>query len=40
MQVFNQIFEHYARTHDYKQSKATLRLMSQVGKNYHCVYVK
>ena len=30
VEVFNQIFEYYARTHNYKQTKATLRIMSQV----------
>mmetsp|Transcript_31628 Transcript_31628/g.45553 ORF Transcript_31628/g.45553 Transcript_31628/m.45553 type:complete len:1038 (+) Transcript_31628:41-3154(+) len=28
VEVYNQIFEYYARTHDYKQAKAVLRLMA------------
>jgi hypothetical protein len=30
IEVYNQIFEYYARTHDYKQTKVVLRLMAQV----------
>jgi len=29
VQVYNQIFEYYASTHDYRQTKAVLRLMAQ-----------
>ena len=30
IQVYNQFFEHYAKTHNYRQTKAVLRLMSQL----------